>query len=426
MTLPLSGMLVLDLSRLLPGPMCSMHLHDMGARVIKVEDTGAGDYTRSLGMPKGFVSPAFHILNRGKESISLDLSTAEGHELLLKLVAKADILLESFRPGVMKKLGLAYEQLKAVNPRLVVCSISGFGQTGPWAEKAGHDMNYCATAGVLDQVGEAGGAPTLSNFQIADLAGGSLSAAMAILGGVVGRLNSQLNGGAGEGCYLDISMTDCTFAHNVIPLATMNLMGKSLPRGQDMLTGARPCYGIYKTADDLYMAVGSLEQKFWNQVCEVLGHPEWQNRYWDMGAKAELLRAEVAEVFASEPQSHWREVFADTDCCVTPILSPQQAFEHPQLLAREMVQVLTTAQGQKIRCPAPAIQFGEQKHITDKPGPEQGEHTLSVLQELALAEADIQQLLSRGVIRQAGHKTAESTDNSNKKSSTPSTKETTV
>ena len=177
MALPLEGMTVLDLSRLLPGPMCSMHLRDMGARVIKVEDTKAGDYTRFMGMPKGMVSPAFHILNRGKESISLDISHVEGHALLLRLVEKTDILLESFRPGVMTRLGLSYEALKAINPKIVVCSISGYGQTGPWAEKAGHDMNYCATAGVLEQMGEAHGAPVLGNFQIADLAGGSLSAA---------------------------------------------------------------------------------------------------------------------------------------------------------------------------------------------------------------------------------------------------------
>lgn len=395
MTLPLAGLTVLDLSRLLPGPVCSLHLQDMGARVIKIEDTGAGDYTRSLGMPKGFTSPAFHILNRGKESVSLDLSHPDGHQLLLKLVAKADILLESFRPGVMKKLGLDYAHLRAVNPQLVMCSISGFGQTGPWAEKAGHDMNYCATAGILDQCGEAGGAPVLSNFQIADLAGGSLSAAMAILAAVVGRFRH------GEGCYLDISMTDCAFANNVIPLAAMNLMGKALPRGQDMLTGARPCYSLYKTADNRYMAVGALEQKFWNQVCEVLEQPDWKSRYHDMGPKAEQLRAEIAAVFAAHPQSHWRDVFADADCCVTPVLTPQQAFEHPQLLAREMVQVLTTQQGHSLRCPAPAVRFNDPKPIDSTPGPQQGEHTQAVLQALGIDGQQLEQWQQAGVIRLA-------------------------
>ncbi|MFP6845583.1 MAG: CaiB/BaiF CoA-transferase family protein [Thalassolituus sp.] len=397
MALPLEGMTVLDLSRLLPGPMCSMHLRDMGARVIKVEDTKAGDYTRFMGMPKGMVSPAFHILNRGKESISLDISHAEGHALLLRLVEKTDILLESFRPGVMTRLGLSYEALKAINPKIVVCSISGYGQTGPWAEKAGHDMNYCATAGVLEQMGEAHGAPVLGNFQIADLAGGSLSAAMAIMAGVVGSLRH------GEGSYLDISMTDCTFAHNVITMASMNLMGKSLPRGQDMLTGARPCYSIYATADHQYMAVGALEEKFWLQVCDVLNKPQWKARYLDMGNKAEELRAEVAAVFASEPQAHWRDLFADADCCVTPILTPQAAFEHPQLLAREMVQELTTPSGQTIRCPAPSIKYSDKKHLADSVGPEQGQHTQNILHEVHCTATDIDRLLFSGVARQAGY-----------------------
>ena len=401
MTLPLSGITVLDLSRLLPGPMCSMHLRDMGARVVKVEDTGAGDYVRSLGMPEGVVSPAFDILNRGKESIALDIRTPAGYQILLELIKKADVVLESFRPGVMDRLGLSYDTLKAANPQIVVCAISGYGQSGPWANKAGHDMNYTATAGILDQCGEAGGAPALSNFQIADLAGGALSAAMAILAALVGRLSAQLRGEPGEGSYLDISMTDCAFANNVIPLTMMNLAGKTLPRGEDMLTGERPCYSLYATADGKYMAVGALEAKFWAQVCDTLGHPQWKTRYSDKGAQAEQLRQEVAAVFASQPQSYWRELFADSDCCVTPILTVEEAFEHPQLLAREMVQVLTNQAGQTLRCPAPAIAYGAdgKKHIIQQPGPAQGQHSRAILAELNYTNSDIQQWLDQGVLR---------------------------
>lgn len=394
---PLEGMTVIDLSRLLPGPMCSMHLVDMGARVIKVEDTKAGDYSRFMGMPKGLISPAFHILNRGKESISVDMSTIDGLSIVKHLIRESDIVLESFRPGVMDKLGLSYDVIKSLNPKTVVCSISGYGQTGPWADKAGHDMNYCATAGVLDQVGESGGAPTLGNFQIADLAGGSLSAAMAILAGVVGSLRH------GRGSYLDISMTDCTFAHNVITMASMNLMGKSLPRGQDMLTGARPCYGIYKTADDRYMAVGSLEEKFWQTVCDVMQHPEWKSRYWDMGKKADELRAEVAAVFAEQTQDYWRDLFADQDCCVTPILAPHEAFTHPQILAREMVQELKTQSGMTIKCPAPPITYTDKKIVSEQEGPQQGQHTQSILTELQYQEEHIQQWINNGIIRQSEH-----------------------
>jgi len=397
MTLPLDGMTVLDLSRLLPGPMCSLHLQDMGARVIKVEDTSAGDYTRTLGMPAGMISPAFHLLNRGKESISVDLTQPDGRELLLRLVAEADILLESFRPGVMSKLGLDYDSLKAVNPRLVMCSISGFGQTGPWASRAGHDMNYCAIAGVLDQNGNAGEAPALSNFQIADLAGGSLSAAMAILAAVVGSLRH------GRGSYLDVSMTDCTFANNFIPLTTMNLFGKAMPRGEDMLTGGRPCYSVYRTQDDRYMAVGALEKKFWESVCDVLQQPDWKARYNDMGPAANALKAEVAQLFASQPQAHWREVFADQDCCVTPVLTPQEAFAHPQLLAREMVAELKTAQGMNLKRPQSPFTFNGERAACAEGGPQQGQHTVSILESLGVARDQIDQWQTDGIIRIHSH-----------------------
>lgn len=395
--LPLSGITVLDLSRLLPGPMCSLHLQDMGARVIKVEDTGAGDYARTLGMPPGYTSPAFHIMNRSKESISLDLSTSEGLEIFKQLVKKADVVLETFRPGVMDKLGISYAALKEVNPQIIVCSISGYGQTGPWAHKAGHDMNYCATAGILEQVGNANEAPALGNFQIADLAGGTLSAAMAILAAIIGCLQNN------EGCHLDVSMTDCAFANHVIPLANMAVFKKTHPRGKDMLTGSRPCYSLYKTADGLYMAVGALEKKFWEQVCDLLEREDWKKRYNDMGPKAEELRGEVAAVFASKTQNEWRDFFAESDCCVTPVLSPEKAFEHPQLLARDMVKEIKTPQGFNIKCPNTPFRFnGQQPEAVknDGLGPEQGQHSLNILQELKFSEEQIQQFLSANVIRQ--------------------------
>ncbi len=196
-------------------------------------------------------------------------------------------------------------------------------------------------------------------------------------------------------------LTSKYFANNVIPLAAMNLMGKAMPRGQDMLTGARPCYSLYKTADNRYMAVGALEQKFWHQLCDVLAQPDWKSRYHDMGPLAEQLRAEVAAVFAAQPQAHWREVFAATDCCVTPVLTPQQVFEHPQLLAREMVQTLTTPQGQTLRCPATPFCFNEPKPQHLRPGPQQGEHSVSILQNLGITDTQIQQWQQAGVIRTA-------------------------
>lgn len=405
--LPLSGMTVLDLSRLLPGPLCSMHLVEMGARVIKVEDTGMGDYARTLGAQKGSASPMFQLLNRNKESISVDLTKPEGLEIVLKLVEQSDVVLESFRPGVMDKLGLGYDKLKSINPKIVVCAISGFGQTGPWALKAGHDMNYCATSGLLDQVGSAESGPVLSNFQIADIAGGALSAAMAIVAGLLGAERQ------GEGCYLDISMTDCAFANNMIPMSYFNATGKSPCRGQDLLTGGVPCYRLYETQDGRHMAVGSLELKFWQQVCEILGQPEWAAAYGDfMGAatnpeklqKTKTIEKEVEDLFKSQPQSHWRELFADSDCCVTPILNMQEVFEHPQLLAREMIQELNVTANDKVLGPAPAIKYGAQsvdaeKILNEQAGPDQGEHTLAILRELSFGQDQIDQLTEKRVVK---------------------------
>lgn len=405
--LPLAGITVLDLSRLLPGPLCSMHLVEMGARVIKIEDTGAGDYARSLGVEHAEMSPMFQLLNRGKESFSVDLSQPEGLAIVLDLVHEADVVLESFRPGVMEKLGLGFEHLQTINSKIVVCALSGFGQTGPWSSKAGHDMNYCSTSGVLEQVGSSDSGPVLGNFQIADIAGGALSAAMAIVAGLLGAERH------GQGCYLDISMTDCTFANNIIPLSYLNQTGQSPKAGQDMLTGGMPCYRIYETQDGRHMAVAALELKFWREACEILGHSHWYDSYFDFVAstvstdkyqKTKAIEREVEALFKSQPQSYWRELFADTDCCVTPILNIQEAFEHPQLLAREMIQELETKTGGSILGPAPAINYGVQtvqakKILSTASAPTQGEHTQVILQAMNMHPEAIQSLLDRKIIQ---------------------------
>jgi crotonobetainyl-CoA:carnitine CoA-transferase CaiB-like acyl-CoA transferase len=397
--LPLSGMTVLDCSRLLPGPLCSMHLRDMGARIIKVEDTRAGDYVRHLGMPEGQINPVFDVLNANKESISLDLSQEQGRALFMRLLHSADVVLESFRPGVMQRLGLDFDSLKAQRPGLVMCSLTGYGQTGPWAQLAGHDMNYCAISGVLEQSGQAGQPPALSNFQIADIAGGALSAAMAILAALVGRLQQQLRGESPEGCYLDIAMTDCAFANHIIPLSKVNLAGRTAARGKDMLTGQRPCYDLYATSDGRYMALAALELKFWQRFCEAVKRLKWIERYQDVGAAAEELRQQVAALFASQPQCYWREQLLDADCCATPILTSAEAFEHPQLLAREMIHQLNNQAGQRWQVPASAFAFTGERFCASGGGPLQGEHSRAILQEIGITDADIDQWQQQGVLR---------------------------
>lgn len=340
MSAPLAGVRVLDLSRLLPGPVASLHLADLGADVIKIEDTGAGDYARTMGDGPDGTSWFFRAVNRNKRGMTLDLKQPAGRKVLLRLVADADILLESFRPGVMARLGLGYETLRQHNPRLVICAITGYGQDGPWALRAGHDLNYIAQAGVLEQTGCAGEfagefsnefsntPPAIPALQIGDLLGGAMTA-------VSGMLAALYKAKAtGEGSVVDVSMTDAVLAHNLFPLFALQA-GKPMPRGGDLLTGGHANYGVYRTQDNRYMAVAPLEEKFWQMFCDAVGRPDWKSRY--AASDEPALRREVEALMASRPQAEWVAIFEQVDCCVTPVLTLEEALAHPQARARGMV-----------------------------------------------------------------------------------------
>ncbi|MCW9003488.1 MAG: CoA transferase [Rhodospirillales bacterium] len=393
---PLDGMRVLDLTRLLPGGLCTQHLGDMGAEVVKVEDTGPGDYARFMGRGGMTVSPLFHLVNRNKKSICLDLSKDGGRTLFMKLAATADIVVEGFRPGVVDRLGVGYEAVAAVNPAIVYCAISGYGQDGPWRERAGHDINYCATAGIGGQTGAKGGPPTLPNFQIADLAGGTLSAAMGILAALVDRLRT------GKGRYVDISMTDCAFAHSAAPLITLLSEGRDPVRGDEMLSGGLPCYGYYETSDNRYMAVGALEPKFWQALCDALDLAHLKDKGWNRGAAGDAVRSEVAAVFAGKPRDHWAGVFAAVDCCVTPVLDVAESLSNEQLMARGMVAELNDPDDGVIRVLAQPVKFSGMAGTVDEgiaPAPRQGQHTDEILTEAGMARDDLEKLRKDGVIR---------------------------
>lgn len=324
----LTGLRVLDLTRLLPGPFCTLYLAQLGAHVIKVEEPNGGDYTRLL-------SPdMFELVNRGKASVTLDLRKPDDVAALKQLVADADVLIESFRPGVMDKLGCGYEVLKAINPKLVYASLTGYGHTGPYRLRAGHDMNYCGYAGVLDQIGMAGGAPILPGFQIADLAGGALTCAVGLLAAVLGARES------GTGCFVDAAMLDGTLALQVFTQGTLRAMGAVPPRGEDMLTGALPNYSVYECADGKYLAVGALEPKFWSEFCRLAGHPEWAKRPPAPGAASAALRAEVAAVIKTRTRDEWEALVAHEDTCVSGILTPVEALQNEQVRARGLVEEL--------------------------------------------------------------------------------------
>ncbi|MDX1804593.1 MAG: CaiB/BaiF CoA-transferase family protein [Alcanivorax sp.] len=352
----LDGLKVLDLSRLLPGPFCSLTLAQLGAEVIKIEEPDGGDYAREL-------SPElFDIVNRGKQSITLDLRLAEEVARFKAMVKDADVVLESFRPGVMDKLGCGYDTLRAINPKLVYASLTGYGQTGPYADRPGHDLNYLGYAGVLDQTGLPGKRPAMSNVQIADLAGGAQNCAIGILAAVMGARQS------GEGCWVDVAMLDGALALQSMALATHHQHGSSQPRGKDMLTGALANYNIYRCRDGKYLAVGSLEPKFFMAFLKEIT-PAF---LWRRKAKSKTPRSQspsakppknsgndaltklagdpkklrrlmvpvrwaIQLILLTRTRDQWEARLAHKDTCVSAILTLEEALANEQVRARELV-----------------------------------------------------------------------------------------
>ncbi|MGH8539134.1 MAG: CaiB/BaiF CoA transferase family protein, partial [Stenotrophobium sp.] len=361
----LSGVRVLDLSRLLPGPFCTLYLAQLGAEVIKIEEPQGGDYARTM-------SPdLFALVNRGKKSVTLDLRKTEDVKQLHRLVETAEVLIESFRPGVMDKLGCGYETLKKINPKLVYAALTGYGQTGPYRDRAGHDMNYLGYAGVLDQNGPANGAPTQSNLQIADLAGGALTCAIGILAAVIGARAS------GEGAFVDVGMMDGSLALQVLSFAAIRALGRSQPRGQDMLSGALPNYSHYECADGKYIALGALEFKFWSNFCLAVNRPDLIKKPLSPGKGGEATRAEVVAIFKSKTRDEWEVLLIAHDACASAILTPDEVLDNVQVRARGLVQNLNGK-------PAPAmpIQFPGITLAEAAPAPKLGADTAAVLKSL--------------------------------------------
>lgn len=322
---PLDGMRVLDFSTLLPGPLATLILAEAGARVTKVERPGRGDEMRSYEPKFGTDSVNFALLNRGKESIEVDLKSPEAGGLLRSLIRDADVLVEQFRPGVMGRLGLGYDSVAEMNPRIVYCSISGYGKAGPRAGAAAHDLNYVSETGLLGLTAGADGAPAMPQALIADIAGGAYPAVMNILLALLERERT------GRGAYLDVSMSDNVFTFLYWALGNGTAAGRWPEPGGELLTGASPRYNIYPTSDGRYVAAAPLEEKFWRRFCDIVDLEEGLR---DDSEDPEATKAAVAERIASLPADHWRGRFEGNDVCCTVVRNLREALKDEHFRAR--------------------------------------------------------------------------------------------
>ena len=379
--MPLTGIRVLDLTRLLPGAYCTLLLADMGADVIKVEQPGAGDYMRWTPPLVGGQSALFNAINRNKRSVTLNLKSDAGRDLLLRLVDGADVLVEGNRPGVMDRLGLGWDTLHTRNGRLVVCSITGYGQDGPFASRAGHDLNYMATAGALGLNGDREGPPVPLSVQVADIGGGGLQPAVAILGALVGVQRG------GEGRWIDASMTDGAVSWLAMAFAT-HAGGEEVARGEQRLSGRFACYRVYACKDGGYFSVAALEPKFWSALCAALERTDLVDlQFSDDGA----VHMALEEIFASGTRIEWQRKLSALDACCEPVLDLDEVLSHPQIAARRLIE--TRESGVEVR---PAIPLSEGWRRRD--APRLGEHTAEVLAELGMEGSKLEELKAAGAV----------------------------
>ncbi|MFQ5458041.1 MAG: CaiB/BaiF CoA transferase family protein [Myxococcota bacterium] len=391
---PLSGVKILDLSRLLPGPFCTLMLADMGAEVVKVEDPNGGDYGRWAPPLLGNLSSHFHALNRNKKSIALNLKQAEGVSLFLHLVKKFDVVIEQFRPGVMDRLGVGYQEVRKANPRIVYCSLSGYGATGPYRDRAGHDLNYMGIAGAASITGPRGGPPVVPGVQVGDIGGGALMCAI----GVLAALNHRNR--VGEGQFVDVSMMDGIVSWLALQAADYFAEPGEDPRPGDMrLNGSLLCYRIYETADGREMTMGALEPKFWEAFCKAVGKEHLIAEQYAQGPAREKPLAELEALFRSKTFDEWVAFCADKDVMLEPVLRFSEAFSHPQVKAREMVMEVNDPRTGPQRQLGFPIKFSETPGEIRNFAPELGEHTEEVLvKELEYSREQIAALRKEKVI----------------------------
>lgn len=386
----LSGLKILDFSTLLPGPFATMMLADMGADVLKVESPERVDFTKVLDPIDGDVSATFGHLNRSKRSLALDLKQEEAKEVIYQLVQDYDIIVEQFRPGVMDRLGIGYEKLKEINPKVIFCSITGYGQTGPLRDRAGHDINYLSLAGVASYSFRKSQAPVPSGIQVADLAGGAFPAVVGILAAVYHRETT------GEGQSIDLSITDAVFALNAM-YGSGYLVGGIEPEAESLLLNGGGFYDYYETKDHRYFSVGSLEPQFQVRLCELMG----DRNLLELSSSDNLesqraLKKILSKTFKERTFKEWLEVLGDNfDGCIEPVLQFSESVSHPQIEARKLVITIPKLDGGTQQQIAFPIKFSTQPAEYNFAGVQTGTHTVEVLEDLGIDAETINRLANQ-------------------------------
>ena len=393
MGLPLEGIRVLDLTRLLPGAYCTMLLADMGAEVIKIENPKDGDHFRWVEPLSHGKSVLFDALNRNKKSMKLNLKNPTGVKLFNELAKKADVVFESFRPGVLDRLGVGYDALKKINAGIIFCSLSGFGQGGPYLLKPGHDLNYISIGGLQGLNGRRGGELVPPAIQIADIGCGAANCAISILAALVGRKQS------GDGQYIDVAMLDGVVSWMSMAITQYHEDHKIPESGNMTFTGAHASYNIYKTKDSQYVSLGCVEEKFWVNFCEAIGRPDL-GKYHMPNAKDKRLEViqEVSGIMLTKTRDEWCEILDGVETCFAPVKTIPETMADPQVQHRKLIVEMDHPKGGKtvqIACP---IRFSKESLSMRTPPPEFGEHVTEILSELGYSMDDIKAFEAEGAI----------------------------
>jgi crotonobetainyl-CoA:carnitine CoA-transferase CaiB-like acyl-CoA transferase len=377
----LEGIKFLDLSRLFPGPYCSMILADLGADVLRIEDRRfAGE---GPGMPT---------VMRNKRHMTLNLKHPQGKDIFYRLAREGDVILEGFRPGVTARLGIDYESIKKINEKMIYCSVTGYGQDGPYRNMVGHDVNYLSFGGVLGLNGEAGGDPVIPPIQVADMAAGGMNAALGIMGALIARQRT------GRGQYIDISMLDGIVAMLPFPVSLLWGLGQNPRRGDTLLSGRYPCYSVYETREGGFISIGALEPRFWEALCRKLGREDFIPSQYDEGEKREEIFSFLRATFKTKTREEWMEELKDVDVCFGKVLTLEETLRDPQVVSRGMVTDFEDVRKGKMRLLSSPLKLSDTPPDIRTPPADFGEHTEEVLGELGFNADQIEELKKSGAV----------------------------